>query len=218
MRVIELQSWPRREHFRLYSEMEFPHVGICAQVDITDLWAKRSQIDATPTIILVYVITKAANRVPELRQRIRGEQVVEHNIAHPLITVLGGDDVFGVTPLTYDPHFTTFASQAAESIARARERPSMADFPHDQEGKFARDDLLSITVIPRLAFTSFSLTRRPQVDSIPLLGLGKVLNERDRHRLPFFVNVHHALVDGLHISQFVEYLEAESQEFAGNFK
>jgi len=218
MRVIELNSWPRKEHFRLYSGMEFPHVGICAQVDITDLWANRARAGASPTITLVYAITKAANRVPELRQRIRGEQVIEHDIVHPLITVLGGDDVFGVTPLTYDPHFTTFASQASESIARARESPSMTDFPHNQEGKFARDDLLSITVIPRLAFTAFSLTRRPQVDSIPLLGLGKVLNEGDRHRLPFFVNVHHALVDGLHISQFVENIEAEAQDLGDTFR
>jgi chloramphenicol O-acetyltransferase len=217
MRVIEQESWPRRVHFRLFSEMEFPHVGICAQVDITDLWANRTRADASPTIALVYVITKAANRVPELRQRIRGEQVIEHDVVHPLITVLGGDDVFGVTHLTYDPRFATFAAEAANPIAKARKSPSMTDFPHDQEGKFERDDLLSMTLIPRLAFTAFSLTRRPQVDSIPLIALGKVLKQGDRHRLSFFVNFHHALVDGLHISRFVECIEGEARELAGSF-
>ena len=217
MRVIELESWPRREHFRLYSGMEFPHIGICVQVDITDLWANRARADASPTIALVYVITKAANRVPELRQRIRGEHVVEHDVVHPLITVLGGDEVFGVTPLTYDPRFVTFAAKAAEAIAKARESPSMTDFPHDQEGKFERDDLLSMTLVPRLAFTAFSLTRRPQVDSIPLMALGKVLDVGDRHLLSFFVNFHHALVDGLHVSRFVECIEGEARELAGSF-
>lgn len=218
MRVIELESWPRREHFRLYSEMEFPHIGICVQVNITDLWSNRARANASPTIVLVYVITKAANRVPELRQRIRGEQVVEHDVVHPLITVLGDDDIFGVTPLAYDPHFATFAANAAKTVAKAKESPSMTDFPHDQEGKFERDDLLSMTVIPRLAFTAFSLTRRPQVDCIPLLALGKVLKEGDRNRLSFFVNFHHALVDGLHISRFVEHIEEEARELAGSFR
>ena len=217
MRVIDLESWSRRDHFRLFNAMEFPHIGLCVQVDITDLWANRAQADASPTIVLVYVLTKAANRVPELRQRIRGGQVVEHDVVHPLITVLGSDDLFGVTPLTYDPSFATFAANARESIAKAKESPSLTEFPHDQEGKLERDDLLSITVIPWLSFTAFSLTRRPQVDSIPLLAWGKVLEDRDRNLLPFFVNFHHALVDGLHIARFVEHIEEEARELAASF-
>jgi chloramphenicol O-acetyltransferase type A len=217
MRVIELDSWPRREHFHLYSEMEFPHVVICTQVDITDLWVNRARADASPTITLVYVITKAANRVPELRQRIRGGQVVEHDVVHPLITVLGSDDLFGVTPLTYNPSFATFAANARESIAKAKESPSLTEFPHDQEGKIEKDDLLSMTVMPRLAFTGFSLTRRPRVDSIPLMALGKVQVEGDHNLLPFFVNFHHALADGVHIARFVEYFEGEARELANSF-
>jgi len=217
MRVIDLASWPRREHFRLYSGMEFPHVGICVPVDITDLWAKRARADASPTITLVYVVTKAANRVPELRQRIRGEQVVEHDVVHPMISVLGGDDLFGVCYLAYDACFATFAANAEGCLAKAKECPSLAEFPHDQEGGFARDDLLSITVVPWLSFTGFSLTRRPQVDSIPFLAWGKVLEEGARNLLPFFVNIHHALVDGLHIARLVEHIEEEARELAASF-
>jgi chloramphenicol O-acetyltransferase len=217
MRVIELESWPRREHFRLFSEMEFPHINICVQVDITDLWKNRTRAGTSPTITLAYVIAKAANQVPELRQRIRGEQVVEHDVIHPLITVLGDDDIFGVTPLLYDPRFTTFSANAEERIAKAKENPSLTAFPHDQEGKLERDDLLSMTVLPWLAFTAFSLTRRPQIDSIPLLAWGKMLEEGDHHLLPFFVNFHHALVDGLHIGLFVKHIEGEARELPGSF-
>lgn len=217
MRVINLESWPRREHFSLYSQMEFPHIGICVQVDITDLWANRARAGASPTIALAYVLTKAANRVPELRQRIRGEQVVEHDVVHPLITVLGGDDLFGVIPLAYNPSFVTFAANAEERIAKAKESPSLTEFPHDQEGEFQRDDLISITVVPWISFTGFSLTRRPQVDCMPLLAWGKVLEEGDRSLLPFFVNIHHALVDGLHLARLVEYIEEEARQLASSF-
>jgi chloramphenicol O-acetyltransferase len=55
------------------------------------------------------------------------------------------------------------------------------------------DDLLSMTMLPWLAFTAFSLTRRPQVDSIPSMALGMVLEDGDRCLLPFLVNFHHAL-------------------------
>jgi len=216
MRVIELESWPRREHFRLYSGFEFPHISICVQVDITDLWANRAQVEASPTIALLYVITKAANRVPEMRQRIRGEQVIEHDVIHPLLAVLGDDDLFGVTTLDYDAHFGTFATTAAEGLAKAKKSHSLDEFPHDQEGEFARDDLLSITVLPWLSFTSFSLTRKPQVDCIPLLSVGKVLELGDRYLLPFSVNFHHALADGLHIARFVKYIEEEARALVGS--
>jgi chloramphenicol O-acetyltransferase type A len=55
------------------------------------------------------------------------------------------------------------------------------------------------------------------VDSIPLMALGKVQLEGDRNLLPFFVNFHHALADGVHIARFVEYLEGEARELANSF-
>jgi chloramphenicol O-acetyltransferase len=217
MRVIEQENWPRKEHFHLYSGFEFPHVNICVQLDITEMWANRARAGASPTVTLVYIVAKAANRVPELRQRIRGEQVVEHEVIHPLITVLGDDDLFGVVTLTYDESFAAFASNAAESLAKAKEGVSLDEFPHDQEGKFARDDLLSITILPWLAFTGFSITRKPQQDCIPLLAFGKVHAAGDRYLLPFFVNVHHALADGVHVARLVKYIEEEARELAGAF-
>lgn len=217
MRVVDLESWPRRDHFRLYSGFEFPHVNICVQVDITELWANRARAGASPTLALVYVITRAANRVPELRQRIRGEQVVEHEAVHPLITVLGDDDLFGVVTLEYDPCFATFATGAAERLARAKERTTMEEFPHDQAGELPRDDLLSFTILPWLAFTGFAITRRPQMDCIPLLAIGQVQATGDGSMLPFFVNFHHALADGLHLARFVKYIQEEAQALAAGF-
>lgn len=217
MRVIDFETWPRRDHFRLYSSFDFPHVGITVPVDITALWANRARAGASPTIALVYAITKAANRVPELRQRIHGEQVIEYDIVHPSLAVLGRDDVFGIVPLVFDPSFPTFAADAAERISQARERPSMAAFPHDADGEVTKDDVLSMTILPWLSFTGFSLTRQPPTDAVPLLAWGKVMDEGECCRLPFFVNTHHALVDGLHIARFVGHIEEEARELACSF-
>ena len=84
MRVIDLETLPCKEHFKLYKGLEFPHVNITVQVDITDLWTRRRVfLNASPTIALVYIITKAANRLPEMRQRIRGEDVIEYEVGPP---------------------------------------------------------------------------------------------------------------------------------------
>ncbi len=217
MRVIEQEGWPRREHYRLYRGLAFAHVNICVQVDVTELWASRARAGASPTVTLVYAITKAANRVPEMRQRIRDEQVVEHELIHPSITVLGDNDLFGLVTLTYDSGFATFASKAEEDLAKAKGVTSLNDFPADQDGRLGRDDLLSITILPWLAFTSFAITRRP-VECIPVLAFGKVQAVGDRYQLPFFVNFHHALADGLHVARLVKYIEEEARELAGTFE
>jgi len=214
MREIDMENWPRKEHFHLYNGFEFPHISICVQINITEQWTKRKQIGASPTIGLIYVITKAANRVPELKQRIRGEGIIEHESIHPLIAVMGKDDLFGVATLTYDANFETFAATSAEKLAYAVENTSLSDFPHDPKGEPPRDDLLSITLLPWLSFTSFTVTRTPQNDCIPLLAVGKVVEDGDRYLLPFFVNFHHALADGLHVARFVKYIEEESMMLA----
>ena len=216
-RVIEQEGWPRREHFRLYSGLEFPHVNICVRLEITELWANRAHAPVSPTIALVYAITRSANRVPELRQRIRGEQVVEHEVIHPVVTVLGDDDLFGLATLSFDPCFATFAAEATEELSKVRGTTSLRDFPHGQAAEGSRDDLLTISILPWLAFTSYAITRRPKTDSIPILAAGKVEEVSGSFRLPFFVNFHHALVDGVHVARFVKHIEEEAREIADGF-
>jgi len=88
MRVIDLETWPRKDHFLLFLGTEFPHVNLSIQVNITDLWKQRAQLGVSPTVAIVYVLAKGANSVPEFRQRIRGEGVIEHDVIHPLLPIL----------------------------------------------------------------------------------------------------------------------------------
>lgn len=218
MRIIEIDGWHRKAHYELFNRFEFPHLNICAPIDITDLWEARNRFSASPTITLIYVITKAANRIPEMRQRIRGDHVLEHEVIHPLITIMGKDDLFGVVTLDYDADFETFTTHAADKLTQVEGDTSLDDFPHQkQEEESARNDLLSITILPWLAFTSFSLTRQPRVDCIPLLAIGKVHQSEGRYQLPFYINFHHALIDGLHVARLVKTIEEEAQELAKSF-
>jgi hypothetical protein len=38
MRTINLETWPRREHFNMFSKLDIPHFNICANVDLTSLY------------------------------------------------------------------------------------------------------------------------------------------------------------------------------------
>ena len=67
MPVINQGSWPRRKHFSIFRGLEYSHNSVSVQVDITALWERRDRLGTSPTIGLVYVLARAARRVPELR-------------------------------------------------------------------------------------------------------------------------------------------------------
>lgn len=196
MRTIDLQNWPRRDHFNVYSSFDHPHFGMCANVDLTSFYPALKQSDYTFNVALVYVLCRAANAIPEFRYRIRPGAVVEHEVVHPSITVLVNEDLFSFCTFDYMADFSSFAAGAAEQIAQAKSNPTL----EDEQG---RDNLLFMTAIPWVSFTSF---RHPMhlhpADSVPRIAWGKFFVDGKSLKMPLDVQVHHALMDGIHVGRF----------------
>lgn len=203
MRYIDMQTWSRREHFRVYSALDHPHFGMCANVDLTIFHPVVKERGISLNVATVYVITRAANAIPEFRYRIRGGGVVEHDIVHPSITVLTDEDLFSFCPLDFVEEFSEFVAKAAEWIAYAREHPTLENQP-------GRDDFLYMTAIPWVSFTSFThpMHLHP-ADSVPRFAWGKVSQDGDLLKMPLAVQGHHALMDGVHVGKYY----AEVQEY-----
>jgi len=198
MRYIDLQTWSRRDHFNFFSTYDYPHFSMCANMDLTAFRPALKHRGISFTVGMVYVIGRAANAVPEFRQRMRDGGVVEHDIVHPATTILSGEaeDLFVFCAFEYDEDFLTFAASATEQIARARECPTL-------EAELERDDLLYMTSIPWVSFTSFvhPLDRNVGI-SVPRFAWGKFFQEGQLLKLPFNVQAHHALVDGIHMGRY----------------
>ena len=80
-----------------------------------------------------------------------------------------------------------------------------------------RDDLIYFTVLPWVSFSSFAHARTPgRGESVPRIAFGKFTSENKRTRLPISVEVHHALMDGLHVGRFLARLEEMLME-PGNY-
>ena len=76
MRVIDMETWPRREHFEFYRNFGHPHFGMTANVDVTDFRLAVKEQGVSFTLATVYVVARAANAIPEFRYRIRDGGVV----------------------------------------------------------------------------------------------------------------------------------------------
>lgn len=201
MRNIDMQTWPRREHFKFYSAFDHPHFNMCANVDLTAFYPVVKQRGISFTVAIVYCLTRVANAIPEFRYRIHSGKAVEHDIVHPSITVLTQEDLFSFCTFDYLEDFSSFAASAKERIAYVKEHLTLADSPGE-------DDLLFMTAIPWVSFTSFMhpLHLDP-ADSIPRFAWGKLFEEEERLKMPLSVQGHHALMDGYHMGRFYSALQ-----------
>ena len=202
MRTIDMRTWPRREHFKVYSAFDHPHFSMCAHVDLTAFHPYIRERQISFTLAIVYVIARAANAIPEFRYRMRPGVVVEHEIVHPSTTILASEDLFSFCTMDYIEEFSLFAPKAAERIARAQEQATLEDEPE-------RDDLLFMTAIPWVTFTSFTHPMHfDPSDSIPRFAWGKFFEDGECLKMPLDVQGHHALMDGIHMGKF--YAEVQS--------
>lgn len=197
MRTIDLNSWPRRGHYEWLKTFEMPHFSLCANMDITAFRTAVKENGVPFTIAVVYVIARAANSVPEFRQRIRGDSVVEHETVHPSMTYLTEGELFSFCHMPYDEDFPVFATTAARQIEKIKENPSIED-------EADRDDLLFLTSIPWVSFSGLLHPMRLHPDSFPRFAWGKFFSENGRLKMPLSVQAHHALVDGLHMGRYFE--------------
>jgi chloramphenicol O-acetyltransferase type A len=196
MRKVNLETWPRRDHFKTFSTFDYPHFNLCANVDITAFYPAVKQRGASFTVATMYLIARAANTIPEFRYRIRGEEVIEHEIVHPSTTILTDDDLFTFCSVEYSDDFSEFAARAADEIAHVKEHPSLKDEQWE-------DNLYFMTALPWVSFTGVMhpLKLYP-ADSVPRFAWGKFFEEGQSRKMPLSVQGHHALMDGLHMGRF----------------
>ena len=198
MHTIDLETWPRREHYKFLSTWDYPHFNMCANVEISEFYAAVKHRGISINIAIVYVLARAANAIPEFRSRIRGDKVVEYEIVHPSTTILADDDLFTFCTIEYSEDFVAFAARAGEQIAHVRENPYV-------ENGLEQDQLLYMTAIPWVSFSSFMhpIDLSP-VDSVPRFAWGKFFEQGERLMMPLSVQGHHALMDGIHMGMYYE--------------
>jgi chloramphenicol O-acetyltransferase type A len=202
MHTIDLNTWPRRKHYELFRTFDYPHFNLCAPLDITRFQPAVKAAGVSFTTAVIYVLSRAANEQVEFRWRMRGDQVVEHDLVHPAPTVLGADDLFSYCEMHYHADFLTFCHSARQAMQHAQAYPSLEDEP-------GRDDYLFMTGIPWVSFTSMMhpIHMHP-ADSVPRLAWGKFYQEGQRIKMPVSVQVNHALMDGVHVGKYYERVQS----------
>ena len=199
---LDLENWSRRELFEFFIGYSNPYFNVCTQLDITNLMAfVRKRPDVKISRALHYFALRAANEVEPFRYRLKEGKVFVYDVINGGTTVLLPNESFAYAYFDYHIDFEKFVSDMGKAIDEVRTgserlKPTM------------RDDVIYHTTLPWISFTSFAHARTPgRGDSIPRIVFGKFTKEADRLLLPISVEVHHALMDGLHVGRYLAKLE-----------
>lgn len=203
MKQIIFDNPHRQKHFQFFNSMNHPHFNITAPVCVDGLIQSCKANGISTHLAIVYLISRVANDIPQFRWRIRGSEVMAHDSVHPSFTVpTKVADVFSFCTVDYDADSEVFLKRADLVRKQMEQTPSFED-------EAGRDDYLFLSSFPWVAFTAYqhAMQFHPH-DSVPRISWGKIHEVDGRMMMPLSVQVHHAVVDGSHVGQFFEQVEA----------
>lgn len=201
MKTIDLSVWNRRKHFDLFKTYRQPFFNVCFDLDLSIFLPRIKAEGKSFFLSFVHAVMKAANQTEALRLRIRGEEVVLHDVVRPSFTMMTDAGVFRFVTVAYDDDPKTFLKNAENTVEAAKKAVSVSDEP-------GIDDLVFLTSMPWLTFTSIEHAMPGnQDDSFPRLTWGKYHEGSGRIVIPFSVAAHHALVDGADVGTFASIIQ-----------
>lgn len=202
-KYLDMETYKRKNHFEYFNSLAYPYVGLTVNVDITDL-LKTIKAKGLPFFLSIcYCVSRAANRVPEFRQRILNNQIIEYDDCLTSHTVALSDGTFCYCDLDSNRPFEDYICYAAYEQEKARQKNSINENADDTLGK------IFISTIPWVSYTALINPTPVPADSNPRITWGKYFMQNEKVLLPVSVLCHHALVDGLHISRFYDFLNEE---------
>lgn len=199
---LNLDTWPRRDTFNYFRTFDKPYFNITALLDISALLSLREHYDFKNFLAYHYLALRVANEIEPFRYRIAGDRVEIHDVIHGASTILMPNETIAFSYFDYLENFDKFSIEATRKINEVLEGTPKFEPRDDHHG------VIHFTTLPWVSFTSFSHARNwGREDSIPKIAFGRFTKNDSKVMLPVSVEVHHALMDGLHVGRFLQRLE-----------
>lgn len=205
---FDLNTWNRRDQFEFFKNYEDPFFNISLNLDITQLhsFCKRNQYSII--LSLYYFAMQKAESITEFRLRLFKGKIYDVGTMKMGSTVLNPDNSFTFCYFPMTNSVESYNQIGKELIEK--HNISITDFVSDE------DELAVIhgSVLPWISFSGVKHARKgdEKDKGIPKFVFGKYFKENDKVLIPFSIEVHHALMDGYHVGQFVESLQKTLDE------
>ncbi|MEO8517363.1 MAG: chloramphenicol acetyltransferase [Flavobacterium sp.] len=196
---LNIETWNRKEHFLFFKQMEEPFFGVTTEIDCTKAYDKSKELNVSFFTYYLHQTLVAINTIENFRYRIDGEEIYVYDQIDVSATIMREDNTFGFSYIEYSPDLILFAENTAMEIERVKNTSGLLT------REFLEKNLIHFSSLPWVNFTSLSHARSFTFpDSCPKISFGKMMEENGKKTMALSIHVHHGLLDGFHVGQFVE--------------
>ncbi|SMD44675.1 chloramphenicol O-acetyltransferase type A [Aquiflexum balticum DSM 16537] len=197
-RILDIEKWSRKDHFLFFSKFEEPFFGVTVRVNCTKAYNSSKSIGSSFFLYYLHASLQAANSIEAFKYRIKNGQVLIYDKINASPTINRDNGTFGFSYMDYLEDFKEFEKSAKIEIEKVRNTTGL-----DPAG--SGDNVIHFSSIPWIDFTSISHARSFSFpDSCPKISFGQVIESEGIKTMPVSIHVHHALMDGIHVGQFIE--------------
>ena len=204
--ILDMGHYARKAHFDYFRSLMYPYVGVTVDVDVTDVYNFSKKTGYSFYLSFMHAAALAADGVPELRQRIRGDQIIEYSECPTSHTERTNGSEYCYCTLHHHMDLQDYFASAE----KAREVCVQNGIQEDEDS----ESMYFISTLPWLKYSAFIQPVAGGDESNPRLTWGKYERQEDgKIIMPVSILANHALVDGSHIAQFYGNLDNEITKF-----
>lgn len=193
---FDIQHWPHREVFQMFTEKSLPHYLLAVNIDVTRLLEYKRRHGFSFYLSLIYLMTQALNEQENFRLRIVDGRVVLYDRVEPNFTHKRSDEEqYHLYTGRFEGTLPDFVTSVSAVIAH------QTDF---YAGDAPAPNLVYYSCVPTLDCTCITNPGMSDPDdAIPRINWGRYVERDGRMILNISITVNHRFVDGHHVGVFV---------------
>lgn len=199
MKKFNINSWNRKAQYEFFKNYDDPYFNLTANFDVTNLYNFCKENNISFFLACLFIAVETSNEILEFKLRIIDNQVFEFESINIGSTVLNKNNSFSFCYFERQESIFKFDKSGNEIIKKHQEG---IGFDSNKD----KINLIYASSIPWVSFTSIKHPRDiiREKSGIPKFVFGKFIKEKNNLKMPFSIEVHHALMDGYHVGKFIE--------------
>lgn len=204
--LIDLSTYARADILRAFNSRLLPQFSTTCEVDVTGIKQQADAVGVSFFVAMSHAVSSAVNAVPQFRHRMIDGALYEFERVDPGYTVAREGDLFSFCDGEHIEDFDRYRQETQRRMDAVKREPDLS------VGE--KHHMFFITSIPWFSFTSFTHPYDPVYGYIPVITLGQFTERAGAVVMPVAVQVHHGVVDGLHVGRFYAKLNELSRQAA----
>lgn len=207
---IDAATWPRREIFYYFSQMAPTGYSLTIDVDVTRLLRSTKETGLKFFPSYLWLVTRNLNKQPELKCAVKDGVLGYFDTLTPLYATWHEEThTFSFLWTEFSENFHDFYKNYIHNQNTYGNNPGVLARP-----ELPPENAYTVSAVPWVDFKHFAVhSFENKAYYFPSVEAGKYHEENGKMIMPLSLTCHHATTDGYHISEFLNDLQQDMDNF-----